>query len=48
MVVISITTRSGLALFAAVAVQYVGLLGERWYFFAEARHPQNLYYQVIG
>jgi len=48
LVLISITTRSGLALFAAVAVQYVGLLGERWYFFAEARHPQNLYYQVIG
>jgi DMSO reductase anchor subunit len=47
-VVISITTQSGIALIAAVAVQYVGLLGERWYFFAEARHPQNLYYQVIG
>ena len=21
---------------------------ERWYFFAEARHPQNLYYQSIA
>lgn len=21
---------------------------ERWYFFAEANHPQNLYYQMIG
>jgi DMSO reductase anchor subunit len=30
---------------AAFAVQYVGLLFERWYFFAEAKHPQNLYYQ---
>lgn len=48
LVVISITTQSGITLIAAVAVQYVGLLGERWYFFAEARHPQNLYYQVIG
>ena len=29
----------------AFVVQYVGLLAERWYFFAEAQHPQNLYYQ---
>jgi DMSO reductase anchor subunit len=33
---------------AAFAVQYAGLLGERWYFFAEARHPQNLYYQSVA
>ncbi len=32
----------------AFAVQYAGLLAERWYFFAEARHPQNLYYQAIA
>lgn len=32
----------------AFALQYVGLLAERWYFFAEARHPQNLYYQAIA
>jgi DMSO reductase anchor subunit len=36
------------ALGAAFAVQYAGLLAERWYFFAEARHPQNLYYQAIA
>ena len=29
-------------------VQYAGLLGERWYFFGEARHPQNLYYQGVS
>lgn len=29
-------------------VQYVGLLAERWFFFAQANHPQNLYYQTIG
>ncbi|MDD4929543.1 MAG: dimethyl sulfoxide reductase anchor subunit [Gallionella sp.] len=29
----------------AFVLQYAGLLAERWYFFAEARHPQNLYYQ---
>jgi DMSO reductase anchor subunit len=33
---------------AAFAVQYLGLLAERWYFFAEAKHPQNLYYQAIA
>jgi DMSO reductase anchor subunit len=33
---------------AAFAAQYAGLLAERWYFFAEARHPQNLYYQAIA
>jgi DMSO reductase anchor subunit len=32
----------------AFASQYLGLLGERWYFFAEARHPQNLYYQSVA
>ncbi len=33
---------------AAVLVQYIGLIAERWYFFAEAKHPQNLYYQSIA
>jgi len=28
-------------------VQYLGLLAERWFFFAQANHPQNLYYQTI-
>ncbi len=32
----------------AFVVQYLGLCAERWYFFAEARHPQNLYYQSIA
>lgn len=32
----------------AFIVQYLGLLAERWYFFAEAQHPQNLYYQGIS
>jgi DMSO reductase anchor subunit len=35
-------------LFLSFMLQYVGLLAERWYFFAEARHPQNLYYQAIA
>lgn len=33
---------------AAFALQYLGLLAERWYFFAQANHPQNLYYQTIA
>jgi len=32
----------------AFLVQFVGLLAERWFFFAEANHPQNLYYQAIS
>jgi DMSO reductase anchor subunit len=33
---------------AAFFLQFAGLLAERWYFFADARHPQNLYYQAIA
>ena len=32
----------------AFVVQYAGLLAERWFFFAEANHPQNLYYQGVS
>jgi len=32
----------------AFGIQMVGLLAERWYFFADANHPQNLYYQQIS
>ncbi|MBL8363341.1 MAG: DMSO reductase, partial [Rubrivivax sp.] len=32
----------------ALVAQGGGLLAERWYFFAEARHPQNLYYQTVA
>ena len=34
-------------LVAAFIVQYVGLIFERWYFFAQSNHPQNLYYQTV-
>jgi DMSO reductase anchor subunit len=33
---------------AAFMVQYLGLLAERWFFFAQANHPQNLYYQAVS
>ena len=32
----------------AVLLQAPGLLAERWLFFAQARHPQNLYYQTVS
>ena len=32
----------------AVALQAPGLVADRWYFFAQAKHPQNLYYQVVS
>ncbi len=32
----------------AAALQGLGLLVERWFFFAQAQHPQNLYYQVVS
>ena len=32
----------------AFALQYLGLLAERWFFFVQAKHPQNLYYQMIS
>lgn len=35
-------------LWLACAVQSCGLLAERWFFFAQANHPQNLYYQAIS
>jgi len=34
-------------LVAAFIIQYIGLLAERWFFFAQANHPQNIYYQTI-
>ena len=33
---------------AAFLIQYAGLLAERWFFFAQANHPQNVYYQAIS
>ncbi|MDR9436385.1 MAG: DmsC/YnfH family molybdoenzyme membrane anchor subunit [Thiohalophilus sp.] len=42
-----LTAASVQVLAAAFVVQYVGLLFERWFFFAQANHPQNLYYQTI-
>ena len=32
----------------AALLQAPGLIAERWFFFAQARHPQNLYYQAVS
>lgn len=32
----------------AMPLQFAGLLAERWFFFAQARHPQNIYYQTVS
>lgn len=48
LLVISLNASLFLIPATAVAVQYLGLIAERWYFFADANHPQNLYYQQIG
>jgi DMSO reductase anchor subunit len=32
----------------ALLCQVPGLVAERWFFFAQAKHPQNLYYQVVS
>ncbi len=35
-------------LWIAFGIQLVGLIAERWLFFAQANHPQNLYYQTVS
>ena len=32
----------------ALLVQAPGVLADRWFFFAQAKHPQNLYYQAVN
>lgn len=39
------SSAAALVLGAAFVVQYLGLIAERWFFFADAAHPQNIYYQ---
>ncbi len=45
---LSLQSASTAPLAAAFIVQYLGLLLERWFFFAQANHPQNLYYQAVS
>ena len=39
---------SSLLLAITLVIHYIGLVAERWMFFAEANHPQNLYYQRVS
>jgi sulfite dehydrogenase (quinone) subunit SoeC len=41
-------TESTALLVAAFLIQFGGLVAERWFFFAQANHPQNLYYQAVS
>ena len=43
---VGIDSGSTSILLGAFIIQYVGLIAERWFFFAQANHPQNLYYQT--
>jgi len=43
-----LSSATGGLLALAFIVQYFGLLAERWFFFAQANHPQNLYYQSVA
>ena len=44
----SLATPQGTLLALAFLIQFGGLLAERWFFFAQANHPQNLYYQSVS
>lgn len=50
MLLLTVAYATGVEVFSVLAfvIQYTGLILERWYFFAEARHPQNLYYQSVA
>ena len=43
-----VSIQQGWLFLMAFAVQAPGLIAERWFFFAQAKHPQNLYYQTVS
>lgn len=43
---VGLFVKLGILFFIAAIVQYIGLIAERWFFFAQANHPQNIYYQA--
>ncbi|HEC19761.1 MAG TPA: DMSO reductase [Gammaproteobacteria bacterium] len=47
LLLVGLNSGSEMALTLAFVFQYLGLIAERWFFFAQANHPQNLYYQTI-
>ena len=48
LLVAALGAHSAMAWILAVLLQFAGLLAERWVFFAQARHPQNLFYQTVS
>jgi sulfite dehydrogenase (quinone) subunit SoeC len=44
----ALASQTTLPILLALLVQAPGLIAERWFFFAQAKHPQNLYYQVVS
>jgi DMSO reductase anchor subunit len=48
LVAYSISSPSNVIFILALIIHFIGLLAERWMFFAEANHPQNLYYQRVS
>ena len=48
LIVWALASQTTLPLLLALLVQAPGLIAERWFFFAQAKHPQNLYYQVVS
>lgn len=48
LLVLGVSIQQGWLFLLALACQAPGLLAERWFFFAQARHPQNLYYQTVS
>jgi DMSO reductase anchor subunit len=47
-VLLASSSGSAMVLAGTFGLQFLGLLAERWFFFAQANHPQNLYYQAIS
>jgi sulfite dehydrogenase (quinone) subunit SoeC len=48
LLIVNLSYPSIFLLGVGLVTQYFGSLVERWYFFAEAYHPQNLYYQWVS
>ncbi|MBB1073076.1 dimethyl sulfoxide reductase anchor subunit [Rhodoferax sp. 4810] len=48
LIAIAYVSQSATLPIIAFLLQYTGLIAERWLFFADAQHPQNLYYQSVA
>jgi sulfite dehydrogenase (quinone) subunit SoeC len=48
LLLIGLALTSTTFLATAFLIQFIGLIAERWFFFAQANHPQNLYYQYVS